>query len=129
MSPPEPPPLFLRPAIRLFEQTPGVQAVWLFGSRARGDARPDSDVDLAILTEPMAQTDAARLRLVWQREVTLALGLPDGSVDLVMLRHAPLPLVYGVWREGLLLIDRDPDARAHFELSPVCRGGERWTRR
>ena len=26
----------------------GIKAIWLFGSRARGDHRPDSDVDLLI---------------------------------------------------------------------------------
>lgn len=26
-------------------------SIWLFGSRARGDARPDSDYDLVILTD------------------------------------------------------------------------------
>src|SRR5260370_42702850 len=31
---------------------PWVEAVYLFGSRARGDARPGSDVDLAVLTCP-----------------------------------------------------------------------------
>jgi predicted nucleotidyltransferase len=29
-------------------RTPSVQQVWLFGSRARDEAEPDSDVDLAI---------------------------------------------------------------------------------
>jgi predicted nucleotidyltransferase len=28
--------------------SPEVERVWLFGSRARGDARPRSDIDLAI---------------------------------------------------------------------------------
>jgi predicted nucleotidyltransferase len=33
----------------------GVAALWVFGSVARGDARPDSDVDLAIDFAPEAQ--------------------------------------------------------------------------
>ena len=28
------------------------QAIWLFGSRARGDARPDSDFDLLVVGKP-----------------------------------------------------------------------------
>jgi uncharacterized protein len=28
------------------------QAIWLFGSRARGDHRPDSDFDLVIVAKP-----------------------------------------------------------------------------
>ena len=30
------------------ERTPWVEEVWLFGSRARGGAKPDSDIDLAL---------------------------------------------------------------------------------
>ena len=33
---------------RVFAETPGIDAVWIFGSRATGRARPESDVDLAV---------------------------------------------------------------------------------
>ncbi|HPO18015.1 MAG TPA: nucleotidyltransferase domain-containing protein, partial [Rubrivivax sp.] len=33
---------------RVFAQTPGIDAVWIFGSRATGRARPESDIDLAV---------------------------------------------------------------------------------
>ncbi|PIQ54822.1 MAG: type III restriction endonuclease subunit R [Comamonadaceae bacterium CG12_big_fil_rev_8_21_14_0_65_59_15] len=32
----------------LFDNTPGLARVWLYGSRARGDHRPASDIDLAV---------------------------------------------------------------------------------
>ena len=42
----------LHPAIvklvERFQQVPSVEGVLLFGSRARGDAHPRSDVDLAV---------------------------------------------------------------------------------
>jgi type III restriction enzyme len=33
---------------RVFDRMPGLEAVWVFGSRARGTARPESDIDLAV---------------------------------------------------------------------------------
>src|SRR4051812_21991458 len=56
MSGPDPQELaFLAEACREIAATePRIMAIYLFGSRARGDARPDSDVDLAALfTEPV----------------------------------------------------------------------------
>ena len=32
----------------VFARTPGVERVWIFGSRARGDQREHSDIDLAV---------------------------------------------------------------------------------
>ena len=39
----------------------GIRALSLFGSVARGDARPDSDVDLAAEFDPAAKMDLIRL--------------------------------------------------------------------
>ena len=39
--------------------------VWLFGSRARGDARPDSDWDFLVLTEK--QVDRSYKYSVWDQ--------------------------------------------------------------
>ena len=45
-----------------------VRAVYLFGSHARGDARPDSDVDLCIVaegTEPQLETARRFREAIW----------------------------------------------------------------
>lgn len=43
-----------RAALRVAARRHGILRVWLFGSRARRDARPDSDVDLLVQTRPGA---------------------------------------------------------------------------
>lgn len=45
----------------LFDVTPGLERVWIFGSRARGDARPESDIDLALDAPGWSAADFARL--------------------------------------------------------------------
>ncbi len=57
----------------------GVQHASVFGSTARGDARPDSDVDVLIDLEPdrpMSVFAYARVKLVIQ-------GLLGGRIDVV----------------------------------------------
>ena len=41
----------LRQCLEAFDKVMPLQAVYLFGSHARGDARPDSDVDLCLVSE------------------------------------------------------------------------------
>jgi predicted nucleotidyltransferase len=57
----------------------GIRHLSLFGSVARGDAEPDSDVDLAAELDPDAHVDLFRLTGLEQRLAAL-LGRP---VDLV----------------------------------------------
>jgi predicted nucleotidyltransferase len=44
-------------------RNPKVRRVWVFGSRARGTHRPDSDIDIAVELEPVA--DSEETLLVW----------------------------------------------------------------
>lgn len=59
--------------IEAFERVMPVQAVYLFGSHARGEAREDSDVDLCIVSVGASRQLAAAARLrhamwdVWPR--------------------------------------------------------------
>lgn len=47
-----------------FEQTPGLQAVLLVNSCARGMGTPESDLDLVLLADP-AQANLAELQVAW----------------------------------------------------------------
>ena len=61
------------------ERTPQVQSVMLFGSRCKGTARPDSDVDLALsMTKGRWERRFENYRdnvNAWERELTDAMGI------------------------------------------------------
>jgi predicted nucleotidyltransferase len=91
----------------------GSLAVYLFGSVARGEANPGSDVDVGVLfaTEPPATLDAPQFALEGELESVLG-----GPVQIVALNRAPADLVHRVLRDGRLVLDRDPAARIRFEV-------------
>lgn len=95
-------------------QQPDIAAAWLFGSRARGDARPDSDFDLAVLPTEDSTEDPLRRRLRWMLAAADAAGLSEAQLNLVSLEAAPVLLGFAVCRQGRLLVDRDPIARTRF---------------
>lgn len=45
----------------VFDTSPGLERIWIFGSRARGDARPESDIDLVVDAPEWTLADHARL--------------------------------------------------------------------
>jgi type III restriction enzyme len=67
--------------LRAFETTPRLEAAWLFGSRAAGTHRTESDVDIAVEAPDMSAAEEAAFR---QRIDDL--GLLYG-IDLVRLEH------------------------------------------
>lgn len=91
----------------------GVVCAYLFGSVARGDAGPGSDVDVAVLLEapPPPTLEGAGFRL--EGDLERALGRP---VDLVVLNRAPVDLVHRVLRDGVLVFEADRAARVRFEV-------------
>jgi uncharacterized protein len=91
----------------------GVDVAYLFGSTARGTARADSDVDVAVLPDRPAETPLGALRLDLEGDLEGALGRP---VQLVVLDRAPADLVHRVLRDGLLLYERDRSRRLAFEV-------------
>lgn len=83
------------------------QAVLLFGSRARGDAKPDSDYDLCVVMDPPADTSggppSARVR-----RLLFGLGVPFDIVVYTPERWAagkvhPLGFSYRILQEAKVL--------------------------
>ena len=81
---------------------PDVLAVMLFGSRARGEAGPDSDFDacLVLANEPTSDADGTRKRLDY---------LAEADLDLAIFQQIPLYVRSRVLKEGKVLFVRDED--------------------
>jgi uncharacterized protein len=95
------------------QETGGIVCAWLFGSRARGTARPTSDLDVAILFSEDPPRTLAGLHLDLADRLTGEVGR---AVDLVVLNRAPVDLVHRVLRDGILLLEHDRSARIRFEV-------------
>lgn len=78
----------------------GARFAFVFGSRARGNHRPDSDLDVAAF---FGQTPPAAFDIL----------VPPG-VDLLVLDTAPLELAGRVAMEGQLLFEDDPESRVEW---------------
>lgn len=91
----------------------GIAAAYLFGSVARGTARPGSDVDVGILYSENPPQTLEGLGFRLEGDMEELLGLP---VQLVVLNRAPVDLIFRVLRDGKLLVDRDRSKRVRFEV-------------
>jgi predicted nucleotidyltransferase len=95
-------------AVEHLDRRFGLDALWLFGSRAKGAARGDSDLDLAALfrrrPSPLELFEA-------QADLGAELGV---EVDLIDLDGASPILAMQVLKHGRLLVDRDLRRRTDF---------------
>jgi predicted nucleotidyltransferase len=96
-----------------------VRFAFLFGSRAGGRPRPDSDWDLAVyLSDALhpAQRATARDRIVAALE-------PEYPVDLVVLNEAP-PLLAHRAIQGERVLMRDEPAFVRFAVRTLAASGD-----
>jgi predicted nucleotidyltransferase len=104
----------------LFERQPDVIAAYLFGSQARGNAGPLSDVDLAVWLDGHPEPGRRLSRqLALSAEAASLLGTEE--VELVVLNGAPPLLAQRVIRDALLLTERTPLARVRLETEAIIR--------
>ncbi|MBI5853872.1 MAG: nucleotidyltransferase domain-containing protein [Nitrospirae bacterium] len=94
----------------ILDAVPDVVAVYQFGSTARGQARPESDVDLAVLARSPIQSQRR-----FEIEQELANRL-HRDVDLVDLQAASTVMRMQVLSTGHCLESRNDLARRLFEM-------------
>lgn len=87
--------------VDILQQHADVEAAWLFGSMGRGEARADSDLDVAVLSEKPLD---AQQRKTLIEQLAQCVGRP---VDLVDLQATQGPIVGQVLRHGRRLFCED----------------------
>jgi predicted nucleotidyltransferase len=99
-----------------------VLEAYLFGSRARGDAQPHSDVDVAVFLAPSSAHDEG-FGIDAELGAALMGALETNRVDVVLLNRADPVLYHRVLRDGIRLLARDLRATTTREgraLSRYC---------
>ncbi len=108
---------WLTEQISAFAQNrPEIVAVYLYGSQIKHQARPDSDVDLAVLMRS-GETDYLRAELTL--EAALSRQLSKVEVEALILNHAPLSMQFEVLSTGRVLHSNDERARTDWEVRSV----------
>lgn len=83
--------------------------IWLFGSRARGNARPNSDWDLVVVVSDDTPEEALDLLAAWRLQKGSGV-----SADIIPFRRSELQedanttntIAYAVAHEGVLIYER-----------------------
>ncbi|MBS3081752.1 nucleotidyltransferase domain-containing protein [Candidatus Pacearchaeota archaeon] len=73
-----------------------VSAIFIFGSRATGKARKDSDYDLAVLTKNSSEETDLEI-----------MSYGDEMIDISLFSRLPLIIQFNVLKEGKLIYCRD----------------------
>lgn len=109
-------------------RTLGVSSLYLFGSRAQGIARPNSDYDFAVLLHDASVVKPGKNTLpLYQKFYDLLTDvIPTGSgnliVDIIFLQSGvSLELQANVVKYGVVLFDEAPRARLDYEQQVMMR--------
>lgn len=112
--------LLRRTAVKAVETCPGVEAVVLFGSRARGTARPKSDWDVAVLSRAESAVEQDACRLLGEHERVNAIVLRPEALE--EYRDRAIRIEAAIARQGRLLAGTwsRPECRMEdLEMDPV----------
>ena len=99
--------------VNYFSKRPGVAAVYLYGSQAKGVAKRDSDIDLAVLTTDKSRyTGLNSPQILFTQELSKTL---DKKVEVQDLKTVRIDFAHRVLTEGKLLHSNNERERVAFE--------------
>lgn len=95
----------LEEIIKEIKKNPKVSAIYLFGSSAKGEEKPISDIDIAvIIKDPDIETEA---------EIG---SLYSDYIDVVLFHRLPLHIQFEVFKYGKEIFVRDADYMFELKL-------------
>lgn len=106
----------------ILERYPQIAAAWLFGSAARGELRPGSDVDVGILLRDPRSTAADEYSMLGDLTARLEVVTVPRTVDVVLLEHQGPVFAHEALIDGWLILEADRPRRVDFETRTVVRG-------
>ncbi|MFC3852748.1 nucleotidyltransferase domain-containing protein [Salinispirillum marinum] len=86
-----------------------IAAVWLYGSRAKGNVQPHSDYDVAVAFNNFQLSSLEKylrpneLAIDW----STSLGLPSDTLSIVDINLAPIYLAYNIVETGTVLYSQE----------------------
>jgi predicted nucleotidyltransferase len=93
---------------------------YLFGSQAKGNIGPLSDIDIAVcFDDTVARDERFDLRLEVLGKLTDL--FKTDNIDLVVLNDAPPLLAHRILKEGMLVFCADDKIRSEFETRAVLK--------
>jgi uncharacterized protein len=92
------------------------RAALLYGSHSKGSARPDSDIDVAVLLATDSSGHTAKEDHLRRLIVELSRELAADRLDLVILNTAPTALAFQVLKHGRVAFERDPRDLHRFRV-------------
>lgn len=101
----------------LIRDDPRVEFAIVFGSTARGEAGPMSDLDVAVDLIPGLDEDPLAIRL----ELAGRLSHLAARVDVVVAGGAPTALAYRIARDGVVAWARDRRSVTRFRANAFAR--------
>jgi uncharacterized protein len=100
---------------QVLERDPRIAYAVVFGATARGGTHAGSDIDLAVGLEPGTTVTTLELGALTADLEAAA----HQHVDLTVLDEAPDPLAYRVFRDGVVLVERNHRALAERKAQAI----------
>jgi uncharacterized protein len=111
---------FFQDLTNMLDGDKDVVVVYLFGSYAKDNISPLSDIDIAILLDPQTRSeDYFDKQLDLMDKISSVLHTDE--VDVVILNQAPSLLAYQVIKYRKVLFCRDESKRVSFEANAIDR--------